>query len=734
MAKKEVIYQGLADLRVSVEDSSFESPNYFRVSKLSSEFTSGINTFKFKGNPSVFSDGSIIYIEILDSNGEPIYYEAKLDLESQQQGAIVSIFINQNTAPGEGYVIICGSATRDENGNLLDSQSINVRWTRSIYIDPSKRNTDEIIFETLPEIFITNSTGSYTNQNYLLGNRIVTASNTDIQYSYRNNTPALYDGTLPFLANITSAEVRINYSDLTNIVPALNGTLATTSFTSSILYVTGSSANVAVLTNPIEFEIQNSNSKFRPTSVLVTSASLTYVQSASISTSTTENSHNLATVYFSNLQPQVGTVARIRSYYRSAGIGEYILSNETDISNQADEFGFTANTVTASFVINTVHRNDRLDFKFEFINPVGSVSKQVVESLNNLFLGGNTYIGGDDNLLTGSLYVAGATGTGVHISGKGSAAMVRSIGYNGFQNALSGAGSAGFVIYSGSVQPLLTAAESYSGVGLELVANTASYFRYTTAGGGNLDVRTTSFFLGISGSANDSYISSSNGAVTIYSQNFALSSTGAVSASALYVAKTVGGSEQIMIDTQNAILDATNLGRSLYHNTTEYVVDSITPSLAIGEFVFQGLKNEFKYVVSFQSKVTNTTAATKFVRLTANLYYTNSGSSDSSTSYYDSWTQIGGAGGTVVGTLTRPFSAGIGTSTKTFSEDESISIDLSAPGFLQYQGKLLRMELTASCSTTDTTGYIKNIAVTGTRGIGASWNQTVGNISIPTPR
>jgi len=729
MAKKEVIYQGLADLRVAIDDQSVDSPNYFRISKLSSEFTSGINTFKFKGNPSVFNDGSIIYIEILDSNGEPIYYETKLDLESQQQGAIVSIFINQDTAPGEGYVIICGSATRDEFGNLLSSDRINVRWSKSIYIDPSKRNSDEIIFEVLPEIFITNSTGSYTNQNFLLGNRILTASNTDIQYSYRNNTPALFDGNLPFLSNITSAEVRVNYSDLSNIVPTLNGTLATTSFTSSILYVTGAVANIAVLSNPIEFELQNSNSKFQPISALVTSASVTYIQSASVSTSSTENSHNLATVFFSNLQPQVGTVARIRSYYRSAGIGEYILSNETDISDQADEFGFTANTVTASFVINTVHRNDRLDFKFEFVNPVGSVSKQVVESLNNLFLGGNTYIGGDDNLLTGSLYVAGATGTGVHISGKGSAAMVRSIGYTGFQNALSGAGSAGFVIYSGSVQPLLTAAESYSGVGLELVANTASYFRYTTAGGGNLDVRTTSFFLGISGSANDSYISSSNGAVEIYSQDFYLGPTGDVTASALYVSNNVSGSEQIMIDTQNAILDATNLGRSLYYDTTEHVINN-SGFFPIGEFVFQGLKNEFKYLVSCQAKLTNTHASGLSFQLRKKLLFASTGSSstfgDVGTTSYDTWSPLADDSDVIL------LSNTVTTRSATRSEDQAKYFDLSASS--SYQGKLFRIEFSASLVgyNAGDIGYIKNIAVTGCRGIAAALGSSTSTL-LPAP-
>ena len=260
-------------------------------------------------------------------------------------------------------------------------------------------------------------------------------------------------------------------------------------------------------------------------------------------------------MYFSNLQPQTGTVAKIKSYYRSAGIGEYILSNETDISGQETEFGFNANAVTASFFLPTVQRNDRLDFKFEFVNPAGLASKQVVESLNNLFLGGNTYIGGDDNLLTGSLYVAGATGTGVHISGKGSSAMVRSIGYTGFQNATSGStppGKGGFVLYSGSIQPILGSAESYSGVGLELVANSTSYFKYTTSGSGMLDIRTNAFFLG---NTTGTFISGSNGNLQISASNFSIIN-GNVTASNMLL-KNISyadffANKQIVIDSSNA--------------------------------------------------------------------------------------------------------------------------------------------------------------------------------------
>ena len=250
-----------------------------------------------------------------------------------------------------------------------------------------------------------------------------------------------------------------------------------------------------------------------------------YEQSASLASQSTENTHNVAVVQFSGLQPQAGEIAKIRSYYKSAGVQEYIFSNETDISDLADEFGFTANVVTASFVLPTIHRNDRFDFKFEFINSSGYISKQVLEYRDVLFQGGNTYIGGDDNLITGSLYVAGATGTGVHISGKNSAAMIRSIGYEGFQKASAPGGKGGFVIYSGSVQPLLNASEQYTGVGLELFANTSSYFKYTTSGSGLLDVRTDQFFLG----STSQFISGANGNIEISSSNFHLNANGEVS-------------------------------------------------------------------------------------------------------------------------------------------------------------------------------------------------------------
>jgi hypothetical protein len=527
MAKKEPIYRGLAELPVQVEDKSVNSPDYFRITKIPTEFTAGVNTIKFKGNPSLFANESQIDIEVLDSNGLPIYYETGLDLESASQNAIINVFINQDTAPGIGTIYICGTISKDVSGKKLTSNGLNLRWSTPISIDISKRNNVDILYTALPTVTISSTSGAYTNLGFPGGNRIVSNSYSlasgQLNYLNYNSEPLLATGsnaTFAFTSSAISSTVIITSANLTNVNPALPSNLGVLTASSSIKNYSGS--GIAYLLDPIVFNNPNGIENYIVKSATVTGLTYIVEQSASLTSATTENSFNTAVVYFNNLAPDSGQVAKIRSYYKSTGVGEYIFSNETDITSFAAEEGFTPSTFTASFAIPTTHRNDRLDFKFEFVNPAGLVSKQVLESKNHLFLGGNTYVGGDDNLLTGSLYVAGSTGTGVHISGKGSAAMIRSIGYTGFRNATSGSAPGGFVMYSGSIQPLLNAAEQYAGVGLELVANSSSYFKYTTSGSGLLDIRTGTFFLG-----NDrQYISGSNGLLQISSSNFFLSSSG----------------------------------------------------------------------------------------------------------------------------------------------------------------------------------------------------------------
>ena len=736
MAKKEPIYRGLSKLIVQIEDTSIASPDYFKIVNLPTEFTAGKNIFKFRGNPSLFNENSIVYIEILDSNNAPIYHEVELDEESDPKAAVVVVYINQDTAPGPAKIIICTSAYKDINNNALDTSKINVRWTGSVYIDVSKINPAEIVFSKLPTINITNSTGSYINYGYALGERVVSQSVTGLQYVFSGKTPVLITGsncTIGFTTSSLYASVVIPFISGSNYYPSIPGTVATLFpsqstqiYKSNIVGFNGK--GIAYLQTPMTFELVNSNTLYRPSSVNIITASINYTQQNS-SAVATENTYNYATVFFSGLSPQVGAVAKIRSYYKSSGIGEYIFSNETNILDQSIELGFTVDVVTASFALPTIQRNDRIDFKFEFVNPIGLVSKQYVESLNNLYLGGNTYIGGDDNLLTGSLFVAGATGTGVEITGKGSSAMVRSIGYQGFQNAITYGGQySGFVIYSGSVQAILGSAESYSGVGLELVANSSSYFKYATANGGVLDVKTNSFFLGNS----SSYIASLNQSMSIYSSNFTLTPKGDVTASAILVTKNpVGSNPQIMIDTNNGILDATNLGRTIYSSATEYVYGPDATARANTyywsgsniEIPFQGLKNEFRYTIYFQQQLTTDTSDSDFARsgLRARLYAINSGSNA-----YDTWTLISGATGITPTPL--EINSAATSSNAIHSEDYLEStrrIDVSG-SLNAYNGKMLKFVIDFSLFNANSpnvgpysavTAKYKHITIIGSRGL-----------------
>ncbi len=78
--------------------------------------------------------------------------------------------------------------------------------------------------------------------------------------------------------------------------------------------------------------------------------------------------------------------------------------------------------------------------------------------------GSNLVISNDDNLIEGSLFIGKNLRTGVEISGFDNA-MIRSVGYSGFNNAKNN-NWPGFLIYSGAVLP--GSGDDYRGVGFEL--------------------------------------------------------------------------------------------------------------------------------------------------------------------------------------------------------------------------------------------------------------------------
>ena len=197
-----------------------------------------------------------------------------------------------------------------------------------------------------------------------------------------------------------------------------------------------------------------------------------------------------------------------------------------DVRTTTDnDVGYTPNYTRIKTFVETTHKIDnQISFKVEYYNVDGVASKQITYVYDKDWEGGNRYVDGNFSMLTGSLYVASSLNSGVAISGLPNTGFIRSLGYQGFDS-----GFPGFLLWSGSALPgqNTKGGVPYTGVGLELYAHTASYFRYSTADS-EIDVRTDKFFFG---NTNSSFISGSNGLIEISSSNFILSPEGNVTAS-----------------------------------------------------------------------------------------------------------------------------------------------------------------------------------------------------------
>ena len=194
------------------------------------------------------------------------------------------------------------------------------------------------------------------------------------------------------------------------------------------------------------------------------------------------------------------------------------------------ETGFTENYTRFRTDVPVKHKaNNEIQFKIEYYNSDGVKSDHETIIGNKVFEGGNRYIDGDFSMLTGSLTVASSLSSGVEIVGLENTGYIRSLGYEGFNQA-TGSGPGGFLLFSGSALPNQSST-TYQGVGLELVANANNFFRYRT-NPSILDVHTETFFLG---NPSTQFISGSGGQLEISSSGYHIQPTGDITASRILI-------------------------------------------------------------------------------------------------------------------------------------------------------------------------------------------------------
>ena len=123
-----VDYVGLRDLEsIVINDDSPFSDNYFNIIHFPDTLTSGKNLFKLQAKANSLVPDSIVHIEVLDENGDPIFY-SPLTYVEQDGTRVVTIWLYKDTTPpGTATVYVAGRAriNRETGETLPHSEDVN---------------------------------------------------------------------------------------------------------------------------------------------------------------------------------------------------------------------------------------------------------------------------------------------------------------------------------------------------------------------------------------------------------------------------------------------------------------------------------------------------------------------------------------------------------------------------------------------------------------------------------
>ena len=110
--RKRVDYVGLRDLGIGLIDTTSNASQTFNIVDFPTKLTAGKNLFKIKADNNILVRESKIHIEVLDSNGNPIYYEPINYLEADGP-RVIAIYIYPDTPYGIANVYVAGRLAVD---------------------------------------------------------------------------------------------------------------------------------------------------------------------------------------------------------------------------------------------------------------------------------------------------------------------------------------------------------------------------------------------------------------------------------------------------------------------------------------------------------------------------------------------------------------------------------------------------------------------------------------------
>lgn len=227
MIEDKISLYGLGKYKFEFEDTSDRAANTFNVYDMPETFYLGKNQFKISVNKEYLVDGSKIFIDIVDSRGNAIFYKVSNLITPDRMRTII-VHVYDTTPLGECTVLIAGRL----GVNPLSKQSIpfsnspssnifkdipNVIWRHRVNVSLTENVTD-VIFDTLPVItYSEKRIPVYTDQNL---NRSVSLYPTASGKIFMQSQPNSYE-------NVDVSNDRVNDGTVVNKlpVPGVNGGL-----------------------------------------------------------------------------------------------------------------------------------------------------------------------------------------------------------------------------------------------------------------------------------------------------------------------------------------------------------------------------------------------------------------------------------------------------------------------------------------------------------------------------
>ena len=137
---------------IQFRDTKPYSPDYFQIFNIPDRIYLGKSSFRLNINLNNMVIGSRIFIELLDVNGNPIYYSIS-DKKMDDRSKIISIEIYDSTPNGIATLYIAGKCKKVNGTSIAVDDNLeipNILYIHQILVVNSEITDDEIIFETDP--------------------------------------------------------------------------------------------------------------------------------------------------------------------------------------------------------------------------------------------------------------------------------------------------------------------------------------------------------------------------------------------------------------------------------------------------------------------------------------------------------------------------------------------------------------------------------------------------------